>query len=167
MMKKSLLVLLLIVFCSASPLSAQARAATRPPVGLPLMPGKQARVTCGFRDKNYPSHYGVDFSIPEKTEIIATMKGQVAYSGYDKLYGNLIIIENGGYQTWYAHNAFNLTRQGDSVDKGEIIALSGNTGSSSNPHLHYGIQYAGQWLDPLKFSGGANVTSVGCRQGEK
>lgn len=86
-------------------------------------------------------HSGIDFSAAEGTRVQSTGDGVIAYSGYDRGYGQKITINHGfGYQTIYAHLSKSLVRQGQRVKRGEIIALSGNTGLSTGPHLHYEVQ---------------------------
>ena len=85
-------------------------------------------------------HSGVDFAASEGTRVHSTGDGIVAFSGYDKGYGQKVIINHGyGYKTIYAHLSKPLVRQGQRVQRGEIIALSGNTGVSTGPHLHYEV----------------------------
>jgi murein DD-endopeptidase MepM/ murein hydrolase activator NlpD len=84
--------------------------------------------------------------------IIAADSGTVIYSGWDNSgYGNLIIIDHGnGYWTYYAHNSELLVQNGDGVTQGETIALSGNTGNSTGPHLDFRIRLNGSaFLDPM------------------
>ncbi len=85
-------------------------------------------------------HSGIDISASEGTRIETTGDGIVAFSGYDKGYGQKITINHGyGYKTIYAHLSKSLVRQGQKVKRGDIIALSGNTGVSTGPHLHYEV----------------------------
>jgi murein DD-endopeptidase MepM/ murein hydrolase activator NlpD len=85
-------------------------------------------------------HSGIDFSASEGTRVHSTGDGIVAFSGYDKGYGQKVIINHGyGYKTMYAHLSKSLVRQGQKIQRGEIIALSGNTGVSTGPHLHYEV----------------------------
>ena len=85
-------------------------------------------------------HQGVDISASEGSKIETTGDGVVAFSGYDKGYGQKITINHGyGYKTIYAHLSKSLVRQGQKVKRGDIIALSGNTGATTGPHLHYEV----------------------------
>ncbi|MEI7747942.1 MAG: M23 family metallopeptidase [Chlorobiaceae bacterium] len=85
-------------------------------------------------------HSGIDISASEGTRVQTTGDGIVAFSGYDKGYGQKITINHGyGYKTIYAHLSKSLVRQGQKVKRGDIIALSGNTGVSTGPHLHYEV----------------------------
>ncbi len=85
-------------------------------------------------------HSGIDFSAAVGTVVQSTGDGIVAFSGYDKGYGQLVTINHGyGYKTIYAHLSKSLVRQGQQIKRGDIIALSGNTGVSTAPHLHYEV----------------------------
>jgi murein DD-endopeptidase MepM/ murein hydrolase activator NlpD len=87
------------------------------------------------------AHPGVDFAAKTGTDVKATAGGMVILSGWDEIYGNLVAIDHlNGYVTYYGHNSKNLVKVGDIVTRGQIIALSGNTGRSSAPHLHYEIR---------------------------
>ena len=95
-------------------------------------------------------HGGVDMPCPVGTPIQATMGGIVSYAGWsDAGYGNLVVIENSGYQTYYAHASTLAVSTGDLVEAGQVVALSGNTGSSTGPHLHYEVRVNGRQVDPL------------------
>ena len=99
-------------------------------------------------------HPGVDLRTPPKTPIYAPADGIVQYSGVGGSgYGYLVEIRhNYGFTTRYAHLDSNLTRKvGEFVNKGDLIALSGNTGLSTGPHLHYEIRFLQLPLDPLNF----------------
>jgi murein DD-endopeptidase MepM/ murein hydrolase activator NlpD len=72
--------------------------------------------------------------------------------GWDDVLGNFVIIDHGnGFLTTYAHNKELLVRNGERVSRGSIIALSGNTGHSSAPHLHYEILRDGVPVDPAPY----------------
>ena len=89
----------------------------------------------------HPGHNGLDFGIPAGTPIKATMDGKVVHAGWNNQgYGNLVIVENGAYKTYYAHLSSIPVAVGDYVTSGSTIGLSGNTGNSTGPHLHYEIR---------------------------
>jgi len=95
------------------------------------------------------SHKGVDIAIPEGTPVKPVAAGVVSYSGTRGGYGNIVIVEHGGgMTTLYAHNSSNLTSSGDRVNENTTIALTGSTGRSTGPHLHFEA-----WLD------GQNITT--------
>ncbi|MBL7014374.1 MAG: M23 family metallopeptidase [Candidatus Marinimicrobia bacterium] len=97
-------------------------------------------------------HYGVDIVVKEGEPIQASAAGLVVFSDWTYDQGNVIILYHGdGYFTHYGHNQKNLKSQRDIVARGEVIALSGNTGNSSGPHLHYEIWKDGVAVDPLDY----------------
>lgn len=90
-------------------------------------------------------HKGVDIAIPEGTPIKPVAAGIVSYSGMRGGYGNIVIVEHdSGMTTLYAHNNINWAESGDRVDEKTTIALSGSTGRSTGPHLHFEAWLAGQ-----------------------
>lgn len=99
-------------------------------------------------------HHGQDFSAPMGTPVYATGSGKIIYQGYDKGYGNFIKIDHGyGYQTIYGHLSEFKSKLGQEIKRGDLIALSGNTGYSTGPHLHYEIHLYGKVENPLHFFG--------------
>ena len=96
-------------------------------------------------------HFGQDFCCPEGTEVHATGAGIVAYAGnqHDG-FGIKVVIDHGyGYRTIYGHLSEYNVRRGQKVNRGDFIALSGNTGTSTGPHLHYQIDLFGEHVNPL------------------
>jgi murein DD-endopeptidase MepM/ murein hydrolase activator NlpD len=97
-------------------------------------------------------HKAIDISLKEGSSIFATIEGEVVFSGERQYLGKTIEISNDeGFLVLYGHNNKNLVRKGAKVKKGDIIALSGNTGRSDAPHLHYGIQMHGKWVNPINY----------------
>ncbi|MBQ6791040.1 MAG: M23 family metallopeptidase [Paludibacteraceae bacterium] len=97
-------------------------------------------------------HEGMDFSAPVGTDIFATGNGTVTYSGWRQGYGETIVIDHGfNYETLYAHCSKRLVRVGQKVKRGDVIALVGNTGKSTGPHVHYEVHYGGRPIDPRNF----------------
>lgn len=89
-------------------------------------------------DGNLKHHSGVDIAVISGTPVKAIAPGTVTYSGNRGGYGNLVIIEHeGGMTSLYGHNSLLLVSKGEMVDAGKIIALSGSTGRSTGPHLHF------------------------------
>lgn len=83
-------------------------------------------------------HHGIDIAVAEGTAVRPVAPGRVIFSGSRGGYGNLIIVDHGdGTITLYAHNSVNLVVEGDQVDGTAPIALSGSTGRSTGPHLHF------------------------------
>lgn len=94
-------------------------------------------------------HNGLDFGVPVGTPVRSTMDGRVVYAGWnDQGYGNLVIVENGPYRTYYAHLSSMPVSVGQQVTAGTVIGLSGNTGNSTGPHLHYEIRINQMAIDP-------------------
>ena len=97
-------------------------------------------------------HAGMDFAAPLGTDIYATGNGKVSFAGWQQGYGMCVIINHGSnYETLYAHQSKILVRQGQSVKRGEVIGLVGNTGKSTAPHLHYEVRLKGQPQDPRNY----------------
>lgn len=97
-------------------------------------------------------HAGLDFAGREGTEIIAVAAGVVVFSGDRGGYGNMVELNHGdGYSTRYAHNKENLVAVGELVVKGQTIALLGNTGRSTAPHIHFEVHRNGRTMDPIEY----------------
>lgn len=90
-----------------------------------------------FKTKRF--HTGMDITVPIGSNVYAAMNGRVIYTGNMKGYGKVVIIDHGDYKTKYAHLSFIHVKTGDEVKRGDVIALSGNTGLSTGPHLHYEV----------------------------
>lgn len=94
-------------------------------------------------------HEGIDFPCDTGTEVYAVDSGTVVMSEYRGGYGWLVVIyHGGGIKTYYAHNSKLLVKVGQEVERGECISLSGNTGKSTGPHLHFGVMVDGVFVDP-------------------
>ncbi len=118
------------------------------PDGLPL----QGFMTRGFEDDSSRFHPGVDIASPVGTPVLATAQGTVKFAGEDSVYGLMIVLEHdNGISTVYGHNSELLVEEGAEVLVGGRIALSGNTGKSSAPHLHYEIRENNNPVNPLKY----------------
>tara|TARA_B100000029_G_scaffold70008_1_gene62215 strand:- start:378 stop:1316 length:939 start_codon:yes stop_codon:yes gene_type:complete len=97
-------------------------------------------------------HEGVDFAGRDGSAIEAVASGLVTWSGYRFGYGNMVEINHGnGYQTRYAHHKKNLVVVGQKVDKGQVIALMGNTGRATGPHVHFEVVRNGTSINPIKY----------------
>jgi murein DD-endopeptidase MepM/ murein hydrolase activator NlpD len=97
-------------------------------------------------------HEGIDVSAPMGTPIEAPAAGVVRSTGWEAGYGNTIEIDHGfGIVTRFAHASRILVRQGQHVQRGERIALVGNTGLTTGPHLHYEVHVNGRPVDPLRY----------------
>lgn len=102
----------------------------------------------GWRDyKEF--HHGIDIAIPNGTDISAARSGKVVKAGWLGVYGLALLVEHGnGVQTLYGHNQKLLVKVGDRVEVGEKIAISGNTGRTTGPHLHFEIRLNGKTVNP-------------------
>ena len=100
----------------------------------------------------HQGHTGLDVAAPVQTAVHSTADGLVVFSGWHHPYGNLIIISHGnGYFSLYGHNVQNLVKEKQRVKRGELIALVGETGVTSGPHLHFEIWKDGKVVDPAFF----------------
>ena len=97
-------------------------------------------------------HQGMDFTAPTGTEVFATGNAKVKFTGWKQGYGNTVILDHGfGYETLYAHLYKSLVRKGQKVRRSDIIALVGNSGKSTGPHLHYEVRLNGKPVDPRNY----------------
>lgn len=103
--------------------------------------------------KTLQSHQGVDYTIPEGSRVFATADGVVRdVATRNSTHGLTVVIDHGnGYETSYSHLSKTNVRRGQSVRRGDIIALSGDTGLSLAPHLHYEVRYKGMRVDPIHY----------------
>jgi murein DD-endopeptidase MepM/ murein hydrolase activator NlpD len=97
-------------------------------------------------------HSGLDFSAAQGEPIKATADGRVKTVGRGPDYGKYVVIDHGDrLETRYAHASKILVNEGDLVQREDVIALVGNTGRSTGPHLHYEIRYKNRSLDPRQY----------------
>ncbi len=98
-------------------------------------------------------HQGVDFSTGESGEdVFAVAAGVVTYAGNRQGLGMMVQIDHGnGFETLYAHDQQVLVKVGDVIKKGQVIALSGSTGRSSGPHVHFEVHKNGRVVDPAAY----------------
>jgi murein DD-endopeptidase MepM/ murein hydrolase activator NlpD len=97
-------------------------------------------------------HEGIDISVPEGTPVHAAASGRVILAAYTGGYGNYTCIDHGGgLSTCYAHQSSFAVSSGQSVEQGQVIGYSGNTGSSTGPHLHFEVRVNGSAVDPMGY----------------
>lgn len=103
--------------------------------------------------KTLQSHQGVDYTIPEGSSVFATADGVVRdVATRNSTHGLTVVIDHGnGYETSYSHLLAVNVRRGQEVRRGDIIGLSGNTGLSIAPHLHYEVRHNGMRVDPIHY----------------
>ena len=123
-----------------------------------IKPISGGRATSGFGPRKAPTkgastnHKGQDWAVPTGTTVVASSGGTVVKAGWGKGYGYVIYIDHpDGRQTRYAHLSKILVSVGQKVSQGQKIALSGNTGVSTGPHLHFEILINGKQVNPLKY----------------
>ena len=121
-----------------------------------IKPISGGRLTSGFGKRNRPTkgassfHKGVDWATPVGTAVMASSSGTVTRAGWGSGYGYCVYIRHpDGKETRYGHLSKVLVKVGQSVDQGQKIALSGNTGVSTGPHLHFEILVGGSQVNPL------------------
>jgi len=125
----------------------------------PLLNKKSYPITQGFGENpkvyqrfGMPGHNGLDFGCPEDTKLASCAKGMVIMSKKHKSYGNIIKIKHSsGYFSLYCHLNKRLVFAGETVKAGELIGLSGSTGFSTGPHLHFGLQSALDGTKPYNY----------------
>lgn len=126
-----------------------------PPVGGSITSGVGMRIDP--IDGKWRHHNGIDIAIREGTQVTPAAAGVVIYSGQRSGYGNTVLVEHaGGMITLYGHNSRLMVSSGQQVDKDTVIALSGNTGRSTGPHLHFEAWQAGVNVTPA-FMPGSNM----------
>jgi murein DD-endopeptidase MepM/ murein hydrolase activator NlpD len=125
------------------------------PAGRPV---GQGAISSYFGERSDPFtgeegfHKGLDFAGTEGEPVVAVAAGIVTWAGDRSGYGTLVEINHGnGYITRYAHNQTTLVTVGQSVSRGEHIALMGSTGHSTGPHVHFEVLHNGTQIDPLIF----------------
>ncbi len=99
-------------------------------------------------------HGGIDLAVPTGTPVHATMSGKVVHAGWNEEgYGYLVIVENGPMQTYYAHlKEMPAVQVGDAVTARQVLGLSGSTGNSTGPHVHYEVRVDSKPVSPREYS---------------
>ena len=179
---KAVLCLLLLWLCVLLTASAAAPALSfdkmPPPRGADFSPAvmtaalapplQTARMTDSFGWRFHPLtgqldfHYGLDLAADEGAAICAALGGTVRFAGQGDSYGSYVILDHrNGFTTLYAHCSRLLVQEGETVRRGQKIALVGSTGAATGPHLHFEMIQGGIRLDPLWALGdGERVTSI-------
>lgn len=99
-------------------------------------------------------HKGVDFASEAGSDVLAVGEGVVTWAGPREGYGILVEVNHGnGYVTRYAHNSRVAVAPGDTVQRGQAIAVVGSTGRSTGPHVHFEVLKDGRQIDPMAFIG--------------
>lgn len=117
-----------------------------------IKPISSGHFTSGFGRRWGRMHKGVDWGCPTGTTVYASCGGTVIQAAYSGGYGNVVVISHpDGRMTRYAHNSKLLVRAGQHVEQGEPIALSGSTGRSTGPHVHFELYINGSAVNPLNY----------------
>ena len=117
-----------------------------------IKPINGGRFTSGYGKRWGRLHKGVDWAVPVGTKVFASSAGTVVRADYNGGYGLCVLIQHpDGKMTRYGHNSKLLVSKGQYVEQGETIALSGNTGRSTGPHVHFEIIVNGSAVNPLKY----------------
>jgi hypothetical protein len=139
--------------------------------------GKPPPVGCAFGyDPNYTMlgqgvpHDGADWTVNEGNKVVAVMEGKIVYADINDGWGRLVVIENGDYQIWYGHLLEIFVTQGQIVQQGEVVGLSGGAtppaGNSTGAHLHEGIKLRDgnsyNWINPMQFLNDSEWVKVPC-----
>jgi murein DD-endopeptidase MepM/ murein hydrolase activator NlpD len=125
---------------------------------LPTLLPAHGRFTSEFGYRIHPisgvrkMHDGVDIAAPTGTPIYAAASGTVAFAGVRRGYGNFIELDHGfGYTTHYGHASKLLVKAGETVKRGQLIALVGSTGASTGSHLHFEVLVDSVHVNPVAF----------------
>ncbi len=114
-----------------------------------------------YKDFGLLGHDGIDFGLPEKTPVLAADDGEVVKADYDGDYGATVVLQHSWGRSYYGHFSFITAQVGQQIPRGHPLGMSGHTGLSSGPHLHFGIKptqndfqngYYGK-IDPLPYLG--------------
>ncbi len=123
-----------------------------------IKPISGGRMSSGYGGRKAPTkgastnHKGIDWAVPVGTAVYASSGGTVTKAGWGSGYGNVVYIKHpDGRETRYGHLSKVLVSAGQTVKQGQKIALSGNTGRSTGPHLHFEIRINGAAVNPLKY----------------
>ena len=116
------------------------------------------RITSPFGMRTHPItgifklHTGVDIGAPYGSNFVAANDGLVTYAGYNRAYGNMVIIDHGGgITTLYAHGSEILVNVGDTIYQGNPVLKVGSTGYSTGPHAHFEVRINGDYVQPLDY----------------
>ena len=96
-------------------------------------------------------HYGIDIAVGTGTPVRAAAAGKVTFAGWNGSYGYLVKIDHGTAWRLVTHNSTLLVKAGQQVNRGSVIARSGNTGRSTGPHVHFEIRLNGKAYNPLSY----------------
>jgi murein DD-endopeptidase MepM/ murein hydrolase activator NlpD len=123
-----------------------------------IVPCKYKRVSSAYGWRIHPVygykkfHYGIDLAANQGTPIVASRSGKVIKATYDSSAGYFVTIDHGdGFSSKYLHMTHYIVKKGDYVTAGQVIGYVGSTGASTGPHLHFGILYKGEYVNPANY----------------
>lgn len=123
-----------------------------------IVPCKYKRVSSAYGWRIHPVygykkfHYGIDLAANQGTPIVASRSGKVIKATYDSSAGYYVTIDHGdGFESRYLHMTHYIVKKGDYVTAGQVIGYVGSTGASTGPHLHFGIKYKGEHVNPANY----------------
>lgn len=120
-----------------------------PPRRAPHLTSRFGKRRNPFNNRDIEFHSGVDVSCPRGSEVMAARDGTVVFTGVEGGYGNLVVIQHEhGYRSYYGHLSRALVKPGAVVKRGMVIALSGNTGRTTGPHLHFEVRRGQEAVNP-------------------
>ena len=121
-------------------------------------PTQNYRITSPFGMRVHPvygypkMHTGIDLAAPFNTPIYASRPGVVVWAGWGDTGGWWVKLDHGdGFATTYLHMTRYVVKVGDFIQAGQLVGYMGSTGVSTGSHLHFGVMYNGEWVDPLKY----------------
>ncbi len=124
----------------------------------PVAESNRVMYVSGFGYRIHPiyktrkMHTGCDWSAPQGTRVYATGDGRVAVAEFDRGYGKHVVINHGfNYQTLYGHLSVISVRVGQKIKRGDLLGLTGNTGLSTGPHIHYEVIKGNTKVDPINY----------------
>ncbi len=115
-----------------------------------IWPLDRVQVSSHYGYRRGHLHAGIDLTAPRGTSIQASARGRVIFSGYQRRYGHIIVIDHGGgIETAYAHNSRNLVVKGQRVKQGQLIARVGRSGNATGYHVHFEFRRYGKAVNPI------------------
>ncbi len=100
-------------------------------------------------NRRFQFHCGIDLACPRGSKVYASRDGVVAYTGYNGGYGRLVIVKHQhGYKSYYGHLSVIYSKPGDAVKRGELLGLTGSSGRSTGPHLHFEVRKDSRPINP-------------------
>jgi murein DD-endopeptidase MepM/ murein hydrolase activator NlpD len=118
----------------------------------------EGQITSGYGMRIDPAsgkkkmHYGIDIGVPRGTELKSNMIGKINYAGWKEGYGNVIELTTGLVTQIFGHLDKIFVKKGQKIDKGDLIGLTGSTGYSTGPHLHWEVKENNVNVNPLEFN---------------